>query len=339
MDLHTWIEELATIGKNAKVDAHKIITKQTSINCKKTITKYRALLNSKPKTIHKKIFNPTPKNLLDCLQNSHGQTLVYPQDIAQEIYQTQQKSFQRQAPLCDDTTDHPDTCICAVRKYPWHSQQGFILDKRGPPNAQISQQFTREIYDSCIKRLTRGKIHGPDNIPNDILKVLPPPWHNLIFLFFRQCYKQKTIPHHWKHSKTILLHKKDDPIHLANYRPLALANTIYKLYTSTLTTLLTNYGEHNKLLHFSQEGFCPQRNTSRQIQTIIAVLEDAKLTTQDIYLTYIDLRNAFGSIDHARLLALMEDLGYLLDAIVIVGNIYENSSTSFTGSHFGTIPY
>ena len=117
-DIHTWVEELAIIGKNAKVDAHKILTKQTSINCKKTITKYRALLNSKPKTIHKKIFNPTTNNILDCLENSHGQTLIYPQDIAQEIYQTQQKSFQRQTPLCDDTTDHPDACTCAVRKYP-----------------------------------------------------------------------------------------------------------------------------------------------------------------------------------------------------------------------------
>ena len=132
--------------------------------------------------------------------------------------------------------------------------------------------------------------------------------------------------------------RKDDPIHLANYRPIALANTIYKLYTSTLTTLLTNYDEQHRLLHFSQEGFRPQRNTSRQIQIILAALEDAKLTTQDIYLTYIDFRNAFGSIDHARLFALMEDLGYPLDAIEIVGNIYENSSTSFTGSHFGTTP-
>ena len=197
--------------------------------------------------------------------------------------------------------------------------------KRGPPNTQITHQFTREIYDSCIKRLTRGKAPGPDNIPNDILKALPPQWQDLLFLFFKHCYKQRTIPHYWKHSKTILLHKKDDPTHIVNYRPITLANTIYKLYTSTLTTFLTNYGEQHRLLHFSQEGFRPQRNTSRQIQTIIAALEDARLTTKDIYLTYIDFRNAFGSIDHARLLAIMEDLGYPLDAVEIVGNIYKNS--------------
>lgn len=32
----------------------------------------------------------------------------------------------------------------------------------------------------------------------------------------------------------------------------------------------------------------------------------------------------------------MKDLGYPLDAVEIVGNIYENSTTSFTGGHFGT---
>ena len=158
----------------------------------------------------------------------------------------------------------------------------------------------------------------------------------MIYLFFQHCYKKREIPNTWKHSKTILLHKKDNPLHLGNYRPIALANTLYKLFTSTITTLLTSYGEQHRLLHFSQEGFRPQRNTTRQIQMILATLEDARLTTKDIYLTYIDFRNAFGSIDHARLLALMEDLGFPLDAIDIVGNIYQSSTTSFTGTNFGT---
>ena len=76
----------------------------------------------------------------------------------------------------------------------------------------------------------------------------------------------------------------------------------------------------------------------KQIQTIIATLEDAKLTTKDIYLPYVDFRNAFGSMDHARLLTIMEDLGYPLDAVEVVGNIYTDSTTSFTNSHFGTTP-
>lgn len=57
-----------------------------------------------------------------------------------------------------------------------------------------------------------------------------------------------------------------------------------------------------------------------------------------IYLTYIDFKNAFNSIDHPRLLATMDDLEYPLDAIELIGNIYIKSSTSFRGTHFTTTP-
>ena len=80
-----------------------------------------------------------------------------------------------------------------------------------------------------------------------------------------------------------------------------------------------------------------KRSTSRQIQLLIAALENARLTNQDIYIyiIYIDLKNAFGFIHHARLLAIMKDLGYPNDSINLIGNIYSQSSTIFTGEHFG----
>jgi hypothetical protein len=102
------------------------------------------------------------------------------------------------------------------------------------------------------------------------------------FFFFLHCYKQKVIPQSWKISNTILLYKKGNPSTLTNHRPIALANTIYKLFTITLTTLLSAYGEKYQILHTSQEGFRQERSTSQQIQTLIAALEDARLTSQDI---------------------------------------------------------
>jgi hypothetical protein len=159
---------------------------------------------------------------------------------------------------------------------------------------------------------------------------MPPNFHHMLYLFFKHCFKQCQIPTSWKTSLTILLYKKSDPTILSNHRPIALANTIYKLFTSTLTTILSGYGEKYQILHDSQEGFCAKRSTVRQLQIIISALEDAKFTNQDIYLLYIDFKNAFGSIDHARLLAIMTDLGYPKDAIHLVGNIYSQSTTSFT---------
>ena len=50
---------------------------------------------------------------------------------------------------------------------------------------------------------------------------------------------------------------------------------------------------------------------------------------------YIDFKNAFGSIEHARLLVIMTDLGFPDDAVTLVGNIYSQSTTTYTSEHFG----
>ena len=90
----------------------------------------------------------------------------------------------------------------------------------------------------CLKNLSNNKTPGPDRIPNSILKNMPQSFHKLLHLFFTHCYKQKQIPTLWKNNITILLYKKGDPYILTNHRPIALANTIYKLYTSTFTSIL-----------------------------------------------------------------------------------------------------
>lgn len=45
-----------------------------------------------------------------------------------------------------------------------------------------------------------------------------------------------------------------------------------------------------------------------------------------MYIAYMDFHNAFKSIGHIRLLAIMEDLGFPLIAIEIVGSIYAHST-------------
>jgi hypothetical protein len=335
MLINDWIKTLGTIGKTTKKNARDIITKQTTINCKKAISKYRNTLNLQPKRIHKVIFKNTENTTLDSIKDRQGNILTNPKDIAEEIYIQQSILNQPATPTCHHQPNHDQDCVCGVRQYPWYDLDGFVLEKRGEINASIANTFDRITYDLCLKHLGNNKAPGPDNIPNSILKNMPRQFHDLLFLLFQQCYKQQQIPTSWKTNLTILLYKKSDPTILTNHRPIALANTIYKLFTSTITAQLANYGEKHQILQNSQEGFREERCTSRQLQTLIAALEDSKFTQQDIYLLYIDFKNAFGSIDHARLLAIMADLGYPQDAINLISNIYSNSSTMFLGSYFG----
>jgi len=54
--------------------------------------------------------------------------------------------------------------------------------------------------------------------------------------------------------------------------------------TSNVTTLMSDFAEEHNILYEGQEGFRRHRNTERQIQMLLGVLEDGKLTKQDIYL-------------------------------------------------------
>ena len=58
--------------------------------------------------------------------------------------------------------------------------------------------------------------------------------HEAIHNVFILTWLTGTTPLNWKASNTILLHKKNSELLLENYKPIALANTMYKLWTSVI---------------------------------------------------------------------------------------------------------
>ena len=71
-----------------------------------------------------------------------------------------------------------------------------------------------------------------------------------------------------------LLLKKND-----HYRPMPLANVLYKLWASCLAILAMDYIEANKIISPEQEGFRPGRSCSRAITHMSLCIEDAHTHT------------------------------------------------------------
>ena len=257
-----WINTIAAIAKNANKEAKKITTKYTKDCILKAVSKYCQMYKKSPKIINRRVFKNSETSPLHSIFDRHNNILTNPADIASEIYTQQSISNRPTVPTCHYQNTHLPHCTCGVRQYPWHDLDGYTIDKRGEPYIPLHTYFDQETYDLCLKNLSNNKTLGPDHIPNSILKNIPPRFYKLLFLFFDHCYKQKQISASWKTSLTILLYKKDNPSQLTNHRPITLANTIYKFYTSTLTSILSAYGERYQILHDSQEGFRAERNTS-----------------------------------------------------------------------------
>ena len=250
-----WIDVKAAIAKPANKEARKITTKYTKNYILKAVSKYRQIYEKNPKKINKKVFKHLETSPLDSITDRQNHILTSPKDIAKEIYIQQSINNRPTVPTCHYQNIHPPYCTCGVIRYPWHDLEGFTIDQRGEPQNPLHTYFDQETYDFYLKNLGNNKAPGPNKISTSIMKNMPPRFYKLLFLFFKHCYKQKQIPASWKTNLTILLYKKGDPSQLTNHRPIALANTIYKLYTSTLTSILSAYDERYQILHDSQEGF------------------------------------------------------------------------------------
>jgi len=84
----------------------------------------------------------------------------------------------------------------------------------------------------------------------------------------------------------------------------------------------------------SQEGFRRRRSTQRQLANLLNALEDAKHCHRNVYCTFIDLSNAFDSLDHDKLLQLMWDQGFPAHAVEVVKGLYTGATTTIL-TNFG----
>ncbi|KAL6417628.1 hypothetical protein ACFW04_012614 [Cataglyphis niger] len=88
-------------------------------------------------------------------------------------------------------------------------------------------------------------------------------------------------------SNTIL-YKKGDRDSLENWCPLALGDTIPKLFAALVADRLTDWTINNKILSYYEHNFVLQE-----------ILTEARRITRQAVVALLDLSNAFGSVPHA----------------------------------------
>jgi len=122
----------------------------------------------------------------------------------------------------------------------------------------------------------------------------------------------------------ILSYKKEDPTRLDNYRPFTLANALYKLRTTCIVTLATDYIEAREILSPEQEGFRAGRSCSRAMTHPSLCVEDAHShKSKDIVMCFLDFKGAFPSTDNRQMVRVLDFLGLPQDFTRLVSNLYK----------------
>ncbi len=162
---------------------------------------------------------------------------------------------------------------------------------------------------------------GKDRVEYQHLRQVDPNCKVLTSIF-NCCLTQKQIPSAWKISTTTLIYKKGNSDDLSNFRPMALMSCLYKLFTAILASRATNFAINNNLMFNQQKSARPAERCHEHTFTLQYIISDCKRNYKDCYIAWLDLRNAFGSINHEAIYTSLSHTGFPTSFIKLIKDIY-----------------
>jgi hypothetical protein len=82
----------------------------------------------------------------------------------------------------------------------------------------------------AIGKLKRYKSRGTDQIAAELIQAGQETLHSEIHKLIKLIWNKEELPHQWKKSIAIPIHKKDDKTERSNYRGISLLPTSYKIF-------------------------------------------------------------------------------------------------------------
>ncbi|KAL8560443.1 hypothetical protein ACOMHN_065991 [Nucella lapillus] len=145
-----------------------------------------------------------------------------------------------------------------------------------------------------------------------MIRRFPEPALRMLHTFFQTCWTTGNIPKDWKKATVVAIPKNGKPPQqTSSYRPIALTPHLGKVYERVLKNRLDHHLEKNEILPLCQAGFRKGRNC---MEHVVRLIEDTKKWSlkgknKKTVATFFDIKKAFDSVWHAKLLNKMGTLG------------------------------
>lgn len=189
------------------------------------------------------------------------------------------------------------------------------------PNTMYLNPVTENELIQHISTLKNNGSPGIDGITAYIIKrnhkyILKPLKHliNLIF-------EKSLVPKQFKSSIITPIHKAGDKLKISNYRPISVINNFSKIFEKCLKSRIVNFFNLNNILHEQQFGFRTGRATSDAMCSVINNITEGVNRNKKCIAVFLDLAKAFDTVNHQRLLSVLERYG-VRGAVLDVFNSY-----------------
>ena len=168
---------------------------------------------------------------------------------------------------------------------------------------QKRYQLTMEILKSILKQFANNKTPGTDLIVMFWIKKLTATHMYLLNILIGLKEGNIEIPGWLSRTGTSLLPKNSTTTKPENYRPIAIQNNLYKVYTATLNHFLQDHCRENNII--TDEQAAAKHGSwgcTDQLLVNKAIMKEVTKGRKNLFCIWMDYKKAFDSVPHDWLL-------------------------------------
>ena len=216
-------------------------------------------------------------------------------------------------------------------EYLQHTQSKLTEQDRQNLDLPITAQ---ELFET-IQRTDTNKSPGIDGLPIEFYETFWTSLKNEIHEMANLIYIENNRLDLLQQTGIITLsHKRDDKENLENWRPITLLCADYKMITKTIATRLRKF--LGRIIHMNQTCAVPDREITSNLYLVRDIIKYAQYKDIDTFIISYDFQQAFDSIDHDYMIAVLHEFNFGRVFINFISNIYTDRTSMVMNNGFLT---
>ena len=187
-------------------------------------------------------------------------------------------------------------------------------------NGAAETNFTLDELNQAIKATKVNKQPGPDGVVMELFKWLDRDNKAILLSLINTWWVDKKAPEELFLARVVPIYKKGDTDVAANYRPISLLNSAYKIYMMMIMSRMQDaVAQH---VSKTQYGFCPGKSTSHAIYIIRRIQDFAESRSAKLSLALLDWEKAFDKVQHDKLFIALNRMGFSAHYVDVIKDCY-----------------
>jgi exonuclease III len=188
----------------------------------------------------------------------------------------------------------------------------------------LTREISTEDIWNTLRKMQPKTSTDPSGISIGMYKYADEDCIRELCKLYNSALNGKALPQQWHECTFFLIHKKGSQAIPENYRPIALLNQTYKIFSSILYQRITDMLELcPEVFGDLQSGFRRGRSTLDNLLRLLKEIEKSGLKKRPLHICYLDLKRAFDSIIKALLLNTLRRFKFDPTFIDLIDRIYD----------------